>query len=753
MNIRTTASSIALIASMTIFGATAHAQGDAAAQPQGATDAQSGAGLDEIVVTAQRRSEKLQDVPATITAVSAANLEQAGVKSVRDLQTLVSGLTFGGTGNLSAPAIRGVSSTVTVAGTENGNAFYIDGVYQAEQVLLNADLPDVDRVEVLKGPQGTLFGRNAIGGAILLYTRKPSFTPTMSISLDAGAYTGSGSSRSAAHISAKAYVSGPLVPDLVAASISGGVNYTPGFETRESTGQRIGEIKRTNIRGKLLFTPTSNAEATLEGHYVDNNTPGELLGTPFRGLSAANVYPGSVIPTKPWHSEFNEDLTLSPLSVRLRNYGASATVKLDFDLGRLTSITAYAKTKNAQSDSIHNALGTIPCLLNFACIGFIYKINQRNIMEDLNFSTRDFGIFSATLGAFYFNSKAHTLNFTGGPLQALIPIFPLTTQDNLVQTKAYAVYGEVTVKPTDRLSIIGGVRQSHERKNDSSVIPVTPSIQKSFNATTPRFSVKYDVTDDLNVYATYSVGYKSGLSGVTNPASIPPFAAVAPERLNAMEVGIKYASRNLTANLSGFYYDYKNKQESVNRGAGGEVVVQNTGPVRMYGLDFDANARLTSEFSVRGGLTWIPKAKYRDFPGAVGTSTAQVPFTSPGVCATGGCGQFIPATIDATGRRLLRAPKLSANGTVSFDNGTFDASATVSYSTRVEHDILGIMPQPAYALLSAQAGYKFDRFRIGVYGRNLTNKAVILSNLTSISGFIAQYTPPREVGISLNYSM
>ena len=748
MNFRTSVSSASLIASLLLFGGAANAQTDAGAQ-------QDAGGLDEIVVTAQRRSEKLQDVPLTIAAVTAENLTRAGVASVRDLQTLVSGLTFGGTGNLAAPAIRGVSSTVTVAGTENGNALYIDGVYQSAQVLLNAEFPDVERIEVLKGPQGTLFGRNAIGGAIRVITQAPSFTPTMRVSLEAGQYLGSGSSRSAPHLNAKAYVSGPIVADLLAASVSGGINYTPGFQTRVTTGQRVGEINRKNIRAKLLFTPTTNASLTLAGHYVTNNTPGELLGTPYKGLTAASGYPGSVIPTKPWQTDYNDDPFVSPLTVRLRDHGFSGTLKVDFDAGTLTSISAYNLTKNNQGKSIHDANGTVPCLLNFACIAFVYQIKQRIYQQDVNFSSREFGIFSFTAGAFYYNNKTNTLNFTGGPLQPIAPtIFPLLTQDNQAKTKAYAVYGEATVKPTDRLSLIAGVRQSHEIKNDVAALPTAGPIKKTFNSTTPRFSVKYEVTPQLNAYATYSVGYKSGLSGVTNPGSIPPFAPVKPERLNASEIGLKFASSDLTANLSGFYYDYKNKQESVNRGAGGQVVVQNTGPVKMYGLDFDANARITREFSVRGGLTWIPKAEYRDFPDAAATTVIRVPFDagSPLTCSTGGCGTFVGGTFNATGTRLLRAPKISANGTIAFDNDSFDASATLSYSSAVRNDLLGVQTQPAYALLSAQAGYKFDGIRVGVYGRNLTNKAIIVANLTSLSGFGTVYNQPREVGVSVSYT-
>jgi len=722
-----------------------------------ASPAQASDNVGDIIVTAQRRSERLHDVPLTVQSVSSDTLARSGITSLRDIQNVVSGVTFGGTGNLSQPAIRGLSTTVTVAGAENGNALYIDGVYQPTQSLLNSDLPDVDRIEVLKGPQGTLFGRNSIGGAIQVFTRAPSFTPAAFISIEEGAYLGSGSSRSALHSNVRAYASGPLIADAVAYSVSGGYNYTPGYLTDDTIGKRTGEIRQATVRGKLLIQPTSNFRIDLTGFYISNRTPGQGLVQPYRGLTAATQYPGSIIPTEPWHVAFNDD-PADTLNQTVRTYGGSGSLRLTNSLGVLSSITAYAKTNVTNAANIiGGTFGSLPCLLNGACIDFGYTLNQDTFSQEVNFASRDFGAISFTTGLFYYHSISNVRNQFQGALASISPVFPLLVLRQRTQTDAYAGYGELKFVPVTGLNIIAGLRYNHERLRDVSFLPATPVVRRTFNALTPRLSVLYDLTSRLNVYGTFSKGFKSGLSGVSNAASVPPFAPVAPERLNAYEVGAKYASRNLNANLSVFYYDYRNKQEQVlAAGTSSSVIVQNTGPVRIFGIDADATVRLTPALTFRVAGSWLPTAKYRNFPDAVGTSTTRVPFDPafpPFNCpAFGGCGGFTSIVFNASGQRLIRAPRLTSNATLTYEADGFDASVTGSYSTSAKHDITGTVVQGGYGTVAATIGYTFDDgLRIGVYGRNLTNAVYIQSALTSSAGFSVAYGQPREAGLSATY--
>jgi iron complex outermembrane receptor protein len=291
--------------------------------------------------------------------------------------------------------------------------------------------------------------------------------------------------------------------------------------------------------------------------------------------------------------------------------------------------------------------------------------------------------------------------------------------------------------------IVGG-RYTHEPHRDALLRPMVVQRSETFNSFVPRLALKYDVSPELNVYGSVSRGEKSGLTGVANLQSTPPFAPVDPEEITAYELGLKYASQNVSFNLSGFYYDYKNKQEQVFTGTSGYV--QNTGPIRIYGFDADTTIRVSRNFSLRANATWVPEAEYRDFPNAASFDiTRRTPI-----------GTFPSVTIDVTGQRLLRSPEFSGNLTLDYthetESGTVDASANFAYSSSVFHDYL--IKQKAYGTLGGRVGYTFgdSGMRIGLYGRNLTNKAYINSTLLSGLGVTASYARPREVGISLSFA-
>jgi len=263
----------------------------------GAGSAAAESGDAEIVVTARKREERLQDVPISIVALPQSALDKAGVKSVADLGTLVSGFTMGGFVTFAQPAIRGVSTTSSQGGSENPNAFYLDGVYQVSQRMLLSEQPDIDHIEVLKGPQGTLFGRNSTGGAIQIFTRDPVFTPTLDTNIEVGAYPGAGSSRSAARIDARAFVSLPVVSDVLAVSFSGAASYTKGYYTEDRTGGSAGSDSNKLIRGKILFTPGSALRIVASVYYTYSHSNAANTEELVNGLSAVSGVPGVIFAT------------------------------------------------------------------------------------------------------------------------------------------------------------------------------------------------------------------------------------------------------------------------------------------------------------------------------------------------------------------------------------------------------------------------------------------------------------------------
>jgi len=742
-----------------LIATAAHAQDASSSAPPSATAANSAsqANLSDIVVTAQRRVERLKDVPLTVTTLSGADLARAGVKSPSDLQNLVSGFTFSGFGTSPEPSIRGVSTSLSDAGSENPNALYIDGIYFGAQPILANNFGDVERIEVLKGPQGTLFGRNATGGAIQIFTKSPSFDPHLDFTLEGSDYLGSGDSHSASHVDFTAFLTGPVVPGLLAASISGGYNYTPGYYTNAVNGSGEGELSQANLRGKLLITPADNLKVTLASYYVRNRNYQTFTEFAVNGLSAAAAYPGSVVASRPWLTAPGDRLTFENVTL----YGGSAKAELSLNIGTLTSLTGYNNFKLNAVGPFYAAVAPNACYLTLACIDYGLQQREKEFSQELNFASRQFGILRFTTGLYYYNA-------TGGAVGIIQQrFFPggIIAQDDDFHTKSYAAYGEATIKPTNSLTLIGGLRYSHEPIRNGNDLPATEHHgEATFNSFTPRASITYAVTPQLNVYATFSRGFKSGNSGANNAAAPVPFAAVKPEKLTSYEAGIKFGSRDLTFNIAGYYYDYKNKQEQTFTGT--SYFFTNTGPVRIYGLDADFNARLNHEFSLSGTLSWVPEAKYRDFPDASGQSTVTVPFLPDGSCAPfGGCGGFLPgngstvgSTFNATGLRLIRAPRLTASGTLSYrkamSGGTFDASTTVNYSSAFNLDITGTIHQHAYAALTAQMGYRLadSGLRVGIFGRNLTNSDYLIAGFSSAGGFFGTPTSPRELGISINFS-
>lgn len=247
------------------------------------------AGSGEIVVTAQRRNERLVDVPISISVLTGNALEQAGVRSTEDLTATVPGLNFATNGAFAQPTVRGVGTTVTSAGNDANVAIYIDGVYQPNQISNFSDLVDLEQVEVLKGPQGTLFGRNATGGAIRVTTKRPSLSSEARATASYGRFN---------DIRLTAFGTGPL-SDKVAVSFALLYGDDEGYVRNRGTGNKVADTNARSMRGKILFQPSETVEFLLSGsHSKRSSNPAFTLGV-LNGNSIALRLPGSIQPTGP----------------------------------------------------------------------------------------------------------------------------------------------------------------------------------------------------------------------------------------------------------------------------------------------------------------------------------------------------------------------------------------------------------------------------------------------------------------------
>lgn len=695
----------------------------------------------EIIVTAQRREQRLQDVPMMITAQTGEQLARAGVESVLDIKNVVAGVTFGGQGSAFQPAIRGVNTLVSTGGSENPVALYIDGIYYSTPQILGANLGGVERIEVLKGPQGTLFGRNSVAGAIRIFTRDPSFETTGSVDVEAGYFTGDNGSRSSPRLAASGFVSIPLVDEVAAFSLSGGYEWIDGYLTNVVTGDDYGLIRRENARAKLLLRPSANLEILLGGFYLRHNDLGANASSAINGLSVATEYPGSIIADQPFESAYNFRFDGSPQNIAdVESYGFTSSIELELPgTGTVTSLTGWNDNDVLNLVTLTHARTSLECLQSFACIDYDYTYRTKAFSQELNFVSDPFGIAQLSAGLFYYRNRSRTT----AAIQASTVPGGIPSKEEIFRIDAYAGYAEVELRPADQLTIILGGRYTHEVRDDTAIAGgIATDKRVTFDSFIPRVTVQYDVSPQLNAYATFTQGEKSGLSGISNTASTPPLAPVDAEKNTAYEIGLKYADRAFTFNLAGFYYDYKNKQEQGFTGSA--VFLQNSGPARYLGVDADTSLKLSPELTIRASASWLPQAKYLDFPNAAAFSTLRNPN-----------GTFQQVLFDATGYRIARAPKFTGNLGVDYERemsaGAIDASVNLSYSSALYHDLYHVVRQPSYVTLNARAGYSVGEARIGIYGRNLTNEVYITNTAASGLGFFANYGHPREVGVSIGY--
>ena len=701
----------------------AYAQKDEASATEGS--------VGEILVTAQRREEILRDVPLSVSAVSAEMLDQAGIVNSRELGMIVPGLRVEASGTFVQPTIRGITTVLTGPATASNIATYIDGVYQTTMTGAIYALPDVRSVEVLKGPQGTLFGRNATGGAILINTRAPNLTEVEGLlSASYGRFD---------NLILKAYVNGPLIEDRVAAGITGFYEHRGPYKRNLITGKLSGDEDTMLVRGKLRFIPWEGADFTVTGLYSRRDDYAGIKNTNFRGNNAARaVLPASQIASGPWEYSTNEDpyAKVNMSSVSLRG-------DIEVGPGKLTTTTAYIKSDGELLSDLDNSPR--------ALIRVITPFFNKSFQQELVYATDKIGRFSGIAGFFFYKNN-------GGfdPVNINNFLQAIYTRE---RTTAYAGFGEVNFDVTDRISLTAGVRYSHETQRaqaqvvlGSSVKPVLIAplgVPKTWDAWTPRFSVLFRATDRTNFYATYSQGFKSGLFNASGLQSIP----VEPEEVKSYEVGVKSDElRNLSLSLSGFYYDYKNLQQTTIVDVLGvpRQIVSNAAQSEIYGAEFNATLRVTPKFTLIAGVTYL-HARYNRYPGAV------VLIPNPNGFGNiqnnpGGRG------VDISGNTMIRSPEWSGNLTASYvadtSIGEVKAATTIYASTKFYMEIGNRIVQQAYALINANltlAPNGLGGIEVSLWGKNLTNHPVLYGQNLSTSGDIVNYNLPRTYGVEVSY--
>lgn len=700
--------------------------------------------LEEVLVTAQRRAERLVDVPLSVTVVNENLLHRSGVSNASDLERLVPGLAMPKFGGFVQPSIRGISSQGSNPGDQSNVATYIDGVYMPSQSSQLYDLSDVESIEVLKGPQGSLYGQNAAGGAIIIKTKSPTFEPTGSVALSYGNLDDK---------DVHGFISAPL-SSTVAVSLSAKYQERDGYNKDIFTGRKDDGLESSLARGKLLWKPNDTAELLFTAYWFDQKDSSAFTTQPFKGNALAyQLNPTGARPSSAWQFANNTAFGRYPTS-RLTGYGLNLQGTFDIGAGELRFITAYS---DASPKHWVDLDATSEPLLSFE---YLIPVPVKSITQEITFASRQLGNWRYTTGLFYMNSKERfdDLRIVISGLDLLDPMSPPTmasVQSGTNTKNSAAVFGEVEYSIDEHWSIIGGLRYSYEtqlgsfsetfafdgtREPASDPEVTNPDGTVSFKKTTPRLSIRYAIDDGNNVYATISQGFKSGIVDVQNLARPP----VRPEEVTAYEIGYKGSllDRRLRIDTSVFRYDYKDLQVQINLG-NGAYGYQNAGKAQISG--FEAGMQLEAMRDLQLGLSVsYLDTEYKKY------DNASIYLPIPG-------GGNLSTTENVAGNRLTRAPKwsgqLSGNYERDFSWGEMSLYAGLHYSDGYYFDPENLRKQTSHSLLDARLSYSplNSNLSVALWGANLTDKAVERGMLTTNFGSAVSYGAPRTYGIEFGY--
>ncbi len=695
---------------------TAHAAEQAAAS----TTAEEGA-LQEIVITAQRRSEKQQNVPISISTVTGAALEQKGIVDVAQLPQAVPALRIDYAGNNVQPTIRGVGSQVAGPGFVSNIGVYVDGYYIPSPGASDINLVDISSVSVLKGPQGTLFGYNATGGAIQITTPSPEHETSGFARVGYGSHN---------DINGAFYVTTGISQMLafnVAASYDGG----DGYVTNTVSGDRkAGQYSTWSVRPKLLFTPTDNMSFLLAYAHSYTDDPWTQNTIARDGQTIGSIVPNNIIATDRGQVSNN-----APNFMHLTSDSITLTSSFKFDFADLTSYTGY------RTDDVSQGLEYDDTPANIYAAQ--WTIPDTTFTQEFDLASKSGGRLQWVVGAFYMDLKDtyhYNTNSAVSPDGTGAPFNPLFTSKN--DTKSIAGFADATYQVGDKVFLTAGGRYSHDESClsfDLFIADLVGSGCTTFTNFSPRAVARYQIDAQSSVYGSFTEGYKSG----TLPGSSFSLTPVLPEKIDAFEVGYKIATSAVQFNTAAFYYNYKDIQVTA-YGANGASVTRNAAAAHIYGLDGDLTWNVTPDFTlnVSGAYT---HAHYADFPNAIGFRQDLVP-TSPTY------GQFGTFNVDATGYQVQRTPEFAGNVGASYGfnvgGGRLVLNANLFYTSKFYFDAVQQLPQDAYTLLNLRGTWtdRSGHYSVALFGTNVTSEKYFAQNFTDTFASRAVYGPPALVG-------
>jgi len=711
--------------------------------------------LEELVVTAQKRSESLQDVPVAVQALGGDALDEAGIDNSLDLQLVTPGFVVSTTGPATQMYLRGIGNRLALAGLDPSVAIYMDDQYIGVAQAGLFEFADVERIEVLKGPQGTLYGRNASGGAIRVVTKGVDDELTGKLSTSLGNYN-------ARKLSGT--VSIPVTEDF-GVRLSGLSSQRDGYaDNLSATGlSELDDLDFTALRLKATWQMSDLFDATLSVGMTDrddtNGYDNIVLGIPQYNLGIAL---GGV-------SGASQDYVGTAISRKAKTETQDAALRINY-AGSAVDFSAITTLWQFDQDAQLDLDGTSARALEF------YGIPQEtdSFSQELQWLSNQNDTWEWIGGLYYYEQessfeglvdRSDTSAVVGGP--AL-----LSQGYQRADTTAYAAFGQVTWHMNEAWALTLGGRYNYEEKHaivrasNYTAVTAAPEYDdtQDWKEFTPKLTLQYSPASGGMIYATYARGFKSGgynyTASLINPITGQPEPPVDPEILDMLEFGWKteMLDNRLRFNGSLYYYDYQDLQVTANTtdpDTGIQAnITRNAANAEVMGLDLEFTVLLGEHWTMSGALN-LMDSEYKDFIASAQMYNAILNNdNSPGMTAI---------AYDASGHELLRAPETSGFVTLMYEipltAGRAPISLTYSYTGAFKYDFIADpatrdLEQDAYGILNARASYYTadEQWQVSLWGRNLTDEDNYYDDINANpAGIRGSLGAPRTFGIELGY--
>jgi iron complex outermembrane receptor protein len=725
----------------------------------GAADSDTNApALEEVVVTAQRRSEKMVDVPISITALGPQQLATANVQNLGDIAQLTPSLRFDNQAGFFQPTIRGIGTGVTTSGGGSNVGIYIDGFYSPNPLAADFQLTNVTSVQVLKGPQGTLFGHNTTGGAILVTTADPSTDAHAEAKVSYGSFNAE---------RFQGYVTGGIGAG-VALDIEGLFSKGNGFLTNIlDDDNHVGAYDNYTVRAGLKAEIGDKVSVVAHYTHSRENDPTAIL-------TNSNT-DTSVDPTtgKPWGLQTqgvpgfyttnpNQVADNLPTFITSATDIAQVTVKADLDFANLTSYSQWRREDVNQSEDLDQT--------GLPIFQLGLPIFDRTISQEFILTSKPGPRLQWTAGAFFFTNTDTYVTYIDNGVET-VGVGRIRLGGSSSTTENYAGYLDATYEVMPQLFVTAGARVSHDIVKDAYYNTAFTSLQNpepgiDSNKVTPRVVVRYKPTDESSVYASFTEGYKAAIIDVGGSCQIgPAFACnnVKPEEVNAFEVGYKFEQHGFSTQAAAFYYDYKDLQVSEFLGAAQAAII-NAAQSQIYGLEDELHFDLNNHLQLNAGASWT-HARYKTFGTVVDGVVVGAPIYAtcanatafpPGACGPGNYDyvntstilhdvhmQHVPDFTATVGPRFTTG--MTATGEYSFSGNLYYTSSYFNSPSGTQFF------QPGYTTLALRAAWKdsSQRYSVALYGDNVTNERYRTQVQYNSFGIGAAWSAPATWGVEL----